>query len=138
MRQTHTFSQPVTFGDCDPAGILFYPNIFRWLDAAFHDWLRPLGGHAALCERLGAVGLGLIDVSARFRSPIRDGDRVVLRLSVENWAKRSVRLAYEGRVADRLAVEAKEVRGVFKKTQDGLVAADLSEFRDILGELPHG
>lgn len=33
----------ITFGDCDPAGIVFYPNAFRWMDAGFHTLLRPVG-----------------------------------------------------------------------------------------------
>lgn len=35
----------VGFGDCDPAGIVYYPNFFRWFDEATQalpipDWFR--------------------------------------------------------------------------------------------------
>ncbi|EKF21012.1 acyl-CoA thioesterase [Nitratireductor pacificus] len=134
----HIFSQPVTFGDCDPAGIVFYPNVFRWVDAAFHDCLRPAGGHAAICRRLGAVGLGLIDVNARFRSPILDGDRVDLRLSIESWGQRSVSLAYRACVGDKLVFEAREVRALFIKGDAGMTAGDLSPFREMMERQGHG
>jgi 4-hydroxybenzoyl-CoA thioesterase len=132
MEQSRTSSRPVSFGDCDPAGIVFYPNVFRWVDAAFHDWLRPLGGHKAVCEKLGAVGLGLMEASARSRSPIRDGDRVDLRLAVENWGRRSVSLAYEGRVGDKPVFEAREVRGLFVVGQTGMTAGDISAFKAMM------
>jgi 4-hydroxybenzoyl-CoA thioesterase len=28
--RTTTYEVTVEFGDCDPAGIAFYPNFFRW------------------------------------------------------------------------------------------------------------
>src|SRR4051812_35838364 len=34
MTFTHTTPFTVEFGDCDPAGIVFYPNFLRWTDAA--------------------------------------------------------------------------------------------------------
>jgi len=30
----------VEFGDCDPANIVFYPNFYRWFDAATHHLLN--------------------------------------------------------------------------------------------------
>lgn len=123
---------PVTFGDCDPAGIVFYPNIFRWMDAAFHNWTRPLGGHTAICQRLGAVGLGLMDASAAFKAPIRDGDTLEVAIAAIDWSEKTMTLNYTGRVGDRLAFEGREVRGLFKLVERGIVAAELGELRDIL------
>ena len=28
-----TIERDVTWGDCDPAGIIYYPTYFRWIDA---------------------------------------------------------------------------------------------------------
>jgi acyl-CoA thioesterase FadM len=38
----HRSSFEVQFGDCDPAGIVFYPNYLAWFDAAFGRMLRAL------------------------------------------------------------------------------------------------
>mgnify|MGYP003646759292 FL=1 len=127
MRHEQDFE--ITFGDCDPAGIVFYPNIFRWMDAAFHGALRRHGGHAKLCARLEAVGIGLADASAQFRHTMRDGDRLTLAFRAAKWSQRSVTLAYEGRGNDILVFEGREVRCLFKLTQTGIVAADLAELR---------
>lgn len=122
----HCTQYRVSFGDCDPAAIVYYPNIFRWVDGTFQDWLRAFGGHAALCARLGAVGLGLMDVRARFRSPLRDGDVLTIRLIGLDWADRSLSVTYRGSVGERVAFEASETRGVFV-LQDGRLSAGSTE-----------
>lgn len=130
MQITHR--RDITFGDCDPAGIVFYPNIFRWMDAAFHDLLRPFGGHAALGARLGMVGLGLVDASARFHHAMRDGDRLELRLEIAEWSRRSLTLRYAGHVGERVAFTAQEVRCLFRQGESGMIAADVAPLRDLL------
>jgi len=125
-------TRDISFGDCDPAGIVFYPNVFRWMDAAFHDLLRPHGGHAALCARLGATGLGLVDASAQFHSPMRDGDRLTLRVAVAAWSRRTLTLGYAGAVAGVATFTGREVRCLFTPTKTGIVAGAISPLRDLL------
>lgn len=122
----------VSFGDCDPAGIVFYPNVFRWMDGTFHKMLRPLGGHEKICGELDALGLGLVDASTQFTGTIRDCDLLEIGGSIAEWSKRSVTLKYTGLVAGRPVFEGKEVRCLFKRSDDGIVAGDISAFRDIL------
>ncbi|MFL6695326.1 MAG: acyl-CoA thioesterase, partial [Ramlibacter sp.] len=33
----------VEFGDCDPAGIVWFPNFFRWIDAASRHFFIACG-----------------------------------------------------------------------------------------------
>ena len=33
MARTTHYRVRIEFGDCDPAGIVFYPNFQRWIDA---------------------------------------------------------------------------------------------------------
>jgi 4-hydroxybenzoyl-CoA thioesterase len=128
----HRWSQPVTFGDCDPAGIVFYPHFFAWFDRTFHDWLRNFGGHAKICGALGAAGLGLMEVNAKFRAPLRDGDTLDLHLSIEAWDRKALRLSYLGEVDGKTAVQGSEVRGLFKTAPTGIMAADMQELRAYL------
>ena len=43
---TFSASMPhrVEWGDCDPADIVFYPNYFRWFDAASWNLFEVAGG----------------------------------------------------------------------------------------------
>ena len=128
---------PISFGHCDPAGIVFYPNYFRWFDRCLHSFLKVrAAGHGALCARLGAVGLGLMDVGASFPAPARDGDVMRLSLRFDTWSSRTVRLAYAGEVDGRTVVEGHELRGMFVEHDGRLRAGELSELRAILTGTP--
>ena len=131
---THTVMHTVTFGDCDPAGILFYPNHYRFMDATFQAWLRSRGlSQAELCARLGAVGTGLLDATAAFRAPVHDGDQLVQAMTIRAWGERTFTVAYRGTVGDRLAVDGTETRGLFRREGERLRLSPLGPLRDLLG-----
>ena len=130
----HSLNIAVTFGDCDPAGIVFYPNFFRWFDRSFHDFLFVrAGGHAGLCRELGAAGLGLMDADARFRSPVRENQTLALEMRVAAWHGKAVRLEYAGYVSGRLAVTGHELRGLFVMRDGRMSAGDVAPLREALG-----
>lgn len=122
----------ITFGDCDPAGIVFYPNTFRWMDATFQKLLRKHGGHAHLCERLGAKGLGLVDASAQFQKPMRDGEQLCLRIATLEWSRRTLTIHYEGEVDGSARFKGREVRCLFMHTEHGIVAGEIEQLRQCL------
>ena len=43
MPVTHIHPVHVEFGDCDPAQIVYFPNFFRWFDAATFHFFRECG-----------------------------------------------------------------------------------------------
>jgi 4-hydroxybenzoyl-CoA thioesterase len=111
--------QRVFFGDCDPIGIVFYPNIFSWFDRAFHMLLDPLG-------------IGLMDAKAQFHRPLRSGDEIQISLQVLEWGSKSVTLAYEVKKEDLLCVNGVEVRGLFRQTGQGMIAGDIAPLKEAL------
>lgn len=125
----------VSFGDCDPAGIVFYPNYFRWMDACFHAFLQDrAGGHAALCTALGARGLGLMEARLGFRAPVSEGMHLRYAIADITWSKRSLDVTYRATEGDRLVLEGHERRGVFVDDAAGrLRAAPVAPLRALLG-----
>lgn len=129
----HQASFDISFGDCDPAGIVFYPNYFRWMDAVFHVFLKArAGGHAQLCQTLGAKGIGLMETSMSFASPATDGDRLTWSLDYITWHDRSFELTYRVETAARKVLEGRERRGVFTVIDGRMRAADVSPLRELL------
>lgn len=123
----------VSFGHCDPAEIVFYPNFFRWFDAAFHVFLESRGcGLNVLREKLATVGPGLIDVGATFRAPVTFGDTLRLTLAVSEWRRKTLHLSYKGYAGERLAVEGFEVRGLFMREAGRLTAAPIAPLRALI------
>lgn len=123
----------ISFGHCDPAGIVFYPNYFRWFDRCFHTFLlERAGGHRGLCARLGAKGIGLMDVDARFPGPATEGDRMRLDMTIADWGGKTLRLEYTGFVRERPVVEGHELRGLFVEREGRMRAGDMAPLRAIL------
>ena len=64
-----TTSFTVEWGDCDEAGIVYYPRYFYWMDSAFHRLLRARDlSYRAFKQRFGAE-LPLVDVELVSRHP---------------------------------------------------------------------
>jgi len=101
----------IEWGDCDAAGIVFYPNYFRWFDAAFQQLLRQRGlGQRELGERYGIIGTGLIDCGARFTGPAAYGDEVELVTRIERFEPLSFTVRHIVFKAGRTIVEGFEKR----------------------------
>lgn len=84
----------IRFSDCDPAGIVFYPQYFVMLNGLVEDWVSErlgIGYHALIAER--RIGLPTVRLEADFRAVSRMGDQVMLGLAVERLGSRSMTLA---------------------------------------------
>ena len=83
----------IRFSDCDPAGIVFYPQYFVMLNGLVEDWVDDalaIGYRNLVIER--RIGLPTVRLEADFRAVSRMGDRVELALAVERLGARSLTL----------------------------------------------
>ena len=111
MSITGRLTLRVEWGDCDPAEIVFYPNYFRWFDAGAHNLFRSVGaGWEELFQRHGVVGVPLLEASAKFRSPSRVGDEIVVESRILAWQRKTFTLEHRVFNAEALAVEGGETR----------------------------
>lgn len=132
MAATHSLQYRVTFGDCDPAGIVFYPNIYSWFDRTFHDWLALFGGHGAVRRELGAVGTGLMSADAVFRRPMRPNDSVEVVMSLRDWGRKALTADYEVRMGETVTATGTEVRGLFMPAGAGIVAGEMRLLKELI------
>lgn len=118
--QSHIYRQRVEFGDCDPAQIVWFPNFFRWVDAASRHFFVACGLPSwkdAERER-GIIGTPIVDVSARFVRPASYGDELDIVTTVSQWRSRSFGMRYEIRRSGALLCEINDVR-VFARRKPG-------------------
>lgn len=135
MSAAFEHTHAVSFGDCDPAGILFYPNHFRFMDATFQAYLRARGtSQADIQARFEAVGTGLIEASGSFRGPVHDGDVLGHALTLPEWTAKTFRLRYVASVDGHTVFEGEEVRGLFVRRDGRLRLSELHDLRALLGE----
>lgn len=84
----------IRFSDCDPAGIVFYPQYFVMFNGLVEDWVEEglgVGYRALVIDR--RIGLPTVRLEADFRAVSKMGDRVLLTLEVERLGGRSLTLA---------------------------------------------
>jgi 4-hydroxybenzoyl-CoA thioesterase len=89
----------IRFSECDPAGIVFYPQYFVLFNGMLEGWIDTLwpGGFAAFIVR-DRCGIPAVRLEADFRAVSRMGDAVELSLQVERVGRSSItlRLACHG------------------------------------------
>ncbi len=108
---TRRCSIDVSWGDCDPAGIVFYPRYFAWFDHGAHRLLESVGlHHRALTERWGVVGLSLVDAQASFRRPATYGSRLVVDSRVAAIGRSSLTVEHVISEGGDVVASGREVR----------------------------
>lgn len=83
----------IRFSDCDPAGIVFYPQYFVMFNGLVEDWFNEglkLGYRRTVIER--RIGLPTVRLEADFKAVSAMGDWVELSLDVERLGQRSLTL----------------------------------------------
>ncbi len=101
----------VDWSDCDPAGIVFYPQFFRMMNTGTHRLFDHAGlPFPAMMEQYGTAGTPLLDVHATFRSPARNGDQLTLESRITEWRNKTFLVGHVMRAAGQVVFEAEEVR----------------------------
>jgi YbgC/YbaW family acyl-CoA thioester hydrolase len=88
----------VRFGDLDPAGIAYYPNLVNFLHVAFEDFFVGHVGRPYPEVYREGIAFPTVHVEMEFLSPVRYGDHVDVAVTVEQVGRSSVQLRYEGAV----------------------------------------
>lgn len=116
-----TTTLEIQFGDCDPAGIVYYPNYFRFFDNASAGLLSAaLGMHKRdWLERCGSAGIPMVDTGARFSRPCRFGDVVEIHSQITELGRSSFGIRHRLVLAGETAVEADEKRVWTVRTAEG-------------------
>ena len=112
MSRTTLHTVAVEFGDCDPAGIVFFPNFSRWMDAASAGFFRQCGvaPWRELEATRGIVGTPLLEIGTRFVQSATYGQTLQIATHIAEWrAKVFVQLHRVTRDG-ALICEGREVR----------------------------
>jgi 4-hydroxybenzoyl-CoA thioesterase len=108
-----TVSTPITveWGDCDPAGIVFYPRFFAWFDASAWNLFYAVGLTLQIMrEQYRAVGFPALDVQATFHYPCRLKEPLTVVSAVSEWSERTFTISHTVRNGEIEAVTGREVR----------------------------
>lgn len=90
----------VRFGDCDPAGLVYYPALFHYCHAAMEEFFAARCGTSyarLLAER--RLGFPTVNVRAEFGAPFVYGDAALIEVWASAVGRTSVTFEYRLRRA---------------------------------------
>jgi 4-hydroxybenzoyl-CoA thioesterase len=105
-----TATRQVRFSDCDPAGIVFFPQYLVMLNGVVEEWFDrglaiPYAGFIG--ER--RLGLPTVRLEVDFTAISRHGDALIWELAVAQLGRSSLTLLHDVRGADGTRLRARQV-----------------------------
>lgn len=118
--KTHLYTVNVQFGDCDPAGIVFFPNFSRWMDEASLAFFMACGvpPWRELVKTRGIIGTPLLEIHTKFLRPATYGETITVHTTVESWAAKTFTHRHVVRRGDTVLCEGTEVRAFCVRVSD--------------------
>ena len=125
MTKEIVYKVKVEFGDCDPAKIVWFPNFFRWIDAASRHFFIECGvpTWTETEKTLGVIGTPLVDTKAKFIATATYGDQLEFHTSVTEWRTKSFVQSYRVTKGSATIMECEEVRIFAGRRSDGGIRA---------------
>ena len=125
MSKTIIYTVHVEFGDCDPARIVWFPNFFRWIDAASRHFFIQCGvppWHET-ARTMGMIGTPLVDTQASFLRTASYGDELDIHTRITEWRSKSFVQSYQVMRGDEEIMRCTEVRIFAADKQGGGIRA---------------
>jgi 4-hydroxybenzoyl-CoA thioesterase len=103
-------TRTVRFADCDPAGIVFFPQYLVMVNTLVEQWFDE-GLRVPYADVIGArrTGLPTVRLEADFTAISRHGERLAQRLAVRHLGRSSLHLQHEFHGGDGLRLRVRQV-----------------------------
>ncbi|MBU8915869.1 acyl-CoA thioesterase [Bacillus sp. FJAT-29953] len=128
----------VNWGDTDKAGIVYYPNFFKWFDIAGHQFFKSCQLAPVKLEEERGIIVPLLDAQCTFEKALFYDDLITIQTKVAEVNRKTLKLRHEVfRDGNRVA-HGYEVRGWVQKMPEWIKAVPIPEdVKDILQENIH-
>src|SRR5262249_29710616 len=109
---TNTRAIRIEWGDCDPAGIVFYPRYFEMFEPCIATLFERATGMTKyqMLRAYQFAGYPVVEARAKFSAPAKYGDDVVAETTISEFRRSSFDVHHRVFNADKLAVEGFETR----------------------------
>jgi 4-hydroxybenzoyl-CoA thioesterase len=117
MSKTHVYPVKVQFGDCDPAGIVYFPNFSRWMDEASLEFFMACGvpPWRELAKTRGIVGTPLLEIHTKFMKTATYGETIEVHTTVDEWSRKTFRHRHVVKRGETVLCEGTEVRAFVER-----------------------
>jgi 4-hydroxybenzoyl-CoA thioesterase len=101
----------IEWGQCDPAGIVFYPQYLIIFDTSTGRLFERTGlTPRAMRQKYQIVGMPIVEVGARFLQPCRFDDEIVVESEMGEWGRSSFTVRHRIVKAGKVALDGFEKR----------------------------
>ena len=100
----------VRFGDTDAAGIVFYPNFYKWMDEATHEYFTAIGFPTSILKREQNIATPLLEAHCVFKSALFFEDEIKVISEVVEVRGKVFKLSHQFVRGDQIVAEGYEVR----------------------------
>jgi 4-hydroxybenzoyl-CoA thioesterase len=109
---TYVRNTRIEWGDCDPAGIVFYPRYFAMFDSCTTAMFSQALGMSKFqfTKHYEFLGYPMVDTRARFLKPAKFGDDVTVETTVTEFRRSSFDVRHLLSNNGELAVECFDTR----------------------------
>ena len=116
----------VRFGDTDAAGIVFFPNFYKWMDEAAHEFFTELGHSTSELLSKEKISMPLLDSKCEFKKPLFFEDEVIVKTEVVELHNKVFKLSHTFFRGDLLVAEGYTLRAwtSFKEQPKAIVIPD--------------
>jgi 4-hydroxybenzoyl-CoA thioesterase len=105
-------STRIEWGDCDPAGIVFFPRYFAMFDSCTTSLFTQALGMSKyqFTRHYDFAGYPMVDTRARFLKPTKFGDDVEIETQVTEFKRSSFNVQHRLTLGGELCVECLDTR----------------------------
>jgi len=120
MSKTTVYEVQVMFADCDPAGIVFFANFNKWMDASSLHFFSQCGipPWRQLTQSHGIIGTPLLEIHTQFHVSATYGERLQIYTSIEEWDRKTLLQRHIIRRGDTLICQGTERRALCSQHPD--------------------
>lgn len=116
MSLTNRRTVMIEWGDCDPAGIVWYPRYFGMFDASTAHLFAAAGfPKPAMLKRFEVVGYPMVDTRAKFLVPSKFGEEIIIESRIAEFRRSSFDVVHRVLKGETLAIEGFETRVLVKR-----------------------
>ncbi len=106
----NVYSIKVVFGDTDAAGIVFYPNYYRWMDQATHELVNKAYMSVSQLQKEKGIILPLVETFCQFKSPLFFEDQVEVHSQVVEMKNKVIKVEHVFKKEDNIVASGYEIR----------------------------
>lgn len=123
----NTISHKVKFGETDMAGIVFYPNFYKWMDYATGELFDSNYRSISNLINEEQIYFPLLETRCNFFMPLFFENKIQIISEVVEWSNKTFKVVHTFKRDTEVIASGYEVRAWAKKINDKLKTVPIPE-----------